>query len=232
MAKRTVLCVVAHPDDEVLGPGATLATHASEGNDVHVCILSEGVTSRYEEVTEDVEGEIERRTARARAACDELGVADLSIYTYPDNQFDTVPLLELVQTVEAEIDRLDPSVVYTHHHGDINVDHELTCRATLTATRPLAGSPVKRVLAFETLSSTEWAMPEPSTAFQPTTFVDVSETLETKLTALEAYEDELRTHPHPRTLKNVRKNAELWGAKSGIDAAEPFTLLREVRRTP
>jgi len=225
----TVLCVVAHPDDEVLGVGGTLAAHAGEGADVHVCILSDGVTSRHEEVTKDVETEIERRTARARAACDKLGVADLSIHTYPDNQFDTVPLLELVQTVEAEIDRIEPSVVYTHHHGDLNVDHELACRATLTATRPLADSPVERVLAFETLSSTEWARPESSTAFQPTTFVDISETLATKLAALETYDDELRTNPHPRTLENVERNAELWGAKSGLSVAEPFALLREVR---
>lgn len=228
----TVLCVAAHPDDEVLGVGGTLAAHANEGADVHVCLLSDGVTSRYEEVTDEVETEVERRTDRARAACDELGVADLSIYTYPDNQFDTVPLLQLVQTVEAEIDRLEPSVVYTHHHGDLNVDHELTSRATLTATRPLADSPVEQVLAFETLSSTEWAMPEPSTAFQPTTFVDVSETMEEKLAALEVYEDELRTHPHPRTLKNVRNNGDLWGAKSGLPVAEPFALLREVRGQP
>lgn len=228
----TVLCVVAHPDDEVLGVGGTLAAHAAGGTDVHVCVLSNGVTSRHDEITESVVSEIERRTARARRACDRLGVETVTLHEYPDNQFDTVPLLDLVQTIEGAIERHDPSVVYTHHYGDLNVDHELACRATLTATRPLAESSVSRVLGFETLSSTEWSTPEPSTAFQPTTFVDVSETLETKTDALAVYEDELRDHPHPRTVENVRKNAQLWGAKSGLDAAEPFVLLREVRSDP
>jgi len=223
-----VLCVVAHPDDEVLGMGGTLARHAADGDDVHVCFLSDGVTSRHDERTPDVEAEIEARTASAREACDTLG-ASASFQEFPDNQFDAVPLLDIVQTVEAEIEDCGPDIVYTHHHGDLNVDHELTARATVTATRPLRDSTVEQVLAAEVLSATEWSVPEPSKAFQPTTFVDVSDALAEKLDALAAYGDELREHPHPRTVENVRRNARLWGAKSGVDAAEPFELLRAVR---
>ncbi|WP_251342951.1 PIG-L deacetylase family protein [Haloplanus halophilus] len=223
----TILCVVAHPDDEVLGIGGTLARHADAGEDVHVCILSDGVTSRYDD-TEAASAEIDQRRNNARRACDHLG-ATVTFHSFPDNRFDTAPLLDMVQTVEAEIERCDPNVLYTHHYGDLNVDHELTCRATVTATRPLKESGVNRVYAFETLSATEWSVPESTNAFQPTTFVDVTEHLDRKLTALNEYENELRTPPHPRTPRTVHQNASVWGAKSGVPAAEPLELLREVR---
>jgi LmbE family N-acetylglucosaminyl deacetylase len=224
----SVLCIAAHPDDEVLGGGGTLARHAAEGESVHVCILSDGVTSRYDD--EDAANEeIKRRRDRARRACNTLG-ATVSLYGFPDNSFDTVPLLDIVQTIESEIESHNPSMIYTHHHGDLNIDHELTCRATITATRPLAGSNIERVLAFETLSASEWSIPKSDNAFQPTSFVNIEEHLETKLEALTVYESELREPPHPRTVETVQKNAEVWGAKAGIEAAEPFTVLREVRR--
>jgi len=226
----SVLCVVAHPDDEVLGVGGTLARHADTGDEVHVCILSDGVTSRYNKIDEDAREEIERRRNRARTACNELGVKSTSFYTYPDNRFDTVSLLEIVQTIEEEIERHEPEIIYTHHHGDLNVDHELTSRATVTATRPLADHTVNRVLAFETLSATEWSAPTSSNAFQPTTFVGIADHLEVKLDALSVYEKELREPPHPRTIETVQKNANVWGAKAGLAAAEPFELLRKIRR--
>jgi len=224
----SVLCVAAHPDDEVLGAGGTLARHAADGEDVHVCILSDGVTSRYDD-PESATEEIQQRRNRARRACETLG-ATVSLHEYPDNQFDTVALLDLVQTVEAEVDKHDPDTVYTHHYGDLNVDHELACQATVTATRPLPDSNIDRVLAFETLSATEWAAPSPENAFQPQEFVNIDAHLETKLDALSVYEDELRVRPHPRSIGTVEENARVWGAKAGLPTAEPFEVLRAVRR--
>jgi len=223
-----VLCVVAHPDDEVLGVGGTLARHAADGDSVHVCILSDGVTSRYEEESA-AKDEIRRRRGRAERACDTLG-ASVSLYGFPDNSFDTAPLLDIVQTIESEIDGHEPEIVYTHHYGDLNIDHELTCRATVTATRPLASSTIRRVLAFETLSATEWSVPSTENAFQPQHFVNIDGHVETKVDALSTYEDELRDPPHPRTIETVRENANVWGAKAGTPAAEPFEVLRSVRR--
>ena len=225
-----VLCIAAHPDDEVLGVGGTLARHAEDGDDVYVCILADGVGSRHEELDEEAREQIESRRERAREACDRLGVGSVSFYSFPDNEFDSVPLLEIVKTIEEEIEEHEPDVVYTHHYGDLNIDHELTCRATVTATRPLPDSEVERVLAFETLSASEWSVPSPKNTFQPQHFVNVEEQMEAKLNALGVYEDELREPPHPRNAETVRKNAELWGAKAGVPAAEPFEVLREVRR--
>lgn len=223
----SVLCIVAHPDDEVLGVGGTLARHAADGEDVHICILSDGVTSRYDD-TSAADAEIERRRQRAEQAADILG-ATVSLHGFPDNSFDTVPLLDIVQTVEAEIDDHAPETVYTHHYGDLNIDHELTCRAVTTATRPLEDCSVERVLAFETLSATEWSAPSPDNSFQPQHFVTISDQLETKLDALQIYEDELREPPHPRNVKTVHRNGQVWGAKVGVRAAEPFEVIREIR---
>lgn len=225
-----ILCVVAHPDDEILGVGGTLSRHAAEGDDVHICILSDGVTSRYDEVTPEVESEIQQRKNRAERACDKLGVSSVSLHRFPDNQFDSVPLLEIVKVIEAEIDEYDPKIIYTHHYGDLNIDHELTCRAVQTATRPLKESGIERVLAFETLSASEWSIPNSRNAFEPTIFTNISDTIESKIEALSVYEDELREPPHPRTIDTVRANARVWGAKSGVNAAEPFELLREINR--
>lgn len=225
-----VLCVAAHPDDEVLGVGGTLARHAADGDDVHVCVLGDGVASRFDAVDDELRRAIERRRDRAREACDRLGVSSTSFHDFPDNEFDSVSLLDLVRTVEEEIDHHDPTVVYTHHYGDLNVDHELTCRATTTAARPLPDSGVDELLAFETLSATEWSVASPDNVFQPRYFVDVEDHLDAKLDALSAYADELREPPHPRSMDTVRRNALVWGAKAGLPAAEPFVVLREIRR--
>lgn len=221
-----ILSVVAHPDDEVIGVGGTLARHVSEGDDVHVCILSDGVNSRYDS-TKAADPEVRQRRNHAQKACQELGVS-VNFHDFPDNRFDSVPILDIIQTIEDEMNEISPEIVYTHHYGDLNVDHELTCRATVTATRPLKDSTVMRLLGFETLSSTEWSIPDSGKSFQPTSFVEINDHLETKLSTLKHYEEELREMPHPRSVEIIRKNAEVWGAKAGMAAAEPFEVLREV----
>jgi LmbE family N-acetylglucosaminyl deacetylase len=224
-----VLCVVAHPDDEVLGAGATLHRHGSNGDTVRVVFLSDGVTSRHDEMTPEVKAELAQRKENAQTACAELGVDSTAFHEFPDNQFDTVALLDIVQTVEAEIDAFDPDMVYTHHHGDLNVDHELTSRAVLTAARPLPDAGVDRILAFDVLSSSEWATPTGDNTFKPTEFVDATAHVDAKLAALKAYDEELREHPHPRSVENVRRDLRLRGSQSGLDAAEAFEVLRTVR---
>jgi LmbE family N-acetylglucosaminyl deacetylase len=225
-----VLCVATHPDDEIIGVGGTLARHAADGDTVRVSIFSEAEPARYDEITPEVEALMERRQAWSRQACEQLGADSVSFQGFPDNEFDSIPLLELVQAVEDELQSFEPDIIYTHHYGDLNLSHELTCRAVITAARPLPDSSVDRILAYETLSTSEWAIQNAANTFQPTVFIDINEHLETKLDALTAHEGELRDHPHPRNPENVRRNAQLWGAKAGVPAAEPFELLREVKR--
>lgn len=212
-----VLVVAAHPDDEVLGPGGTLALHARRGDAVHVLILGDGKTSRGREPSDaDVD--------ETRAAAAVLGVASVERLDLPDNRLDTVALLDVVQQVEERVERHRPEVVYTHHAGDLNVDHEVAARATLTACRPAVRPYLRGVLAFETLSATDTAFAQRG-AFRPTAFVDVTATVDTKVEAMAAYASELHPFPHQRSLEAIRMLAGLRGSVVGVAAAEAFAVV-------
>ena len=218
-----VLTVAAHPYEETLGAGGTIAWHTARGETVWVCILTEGASSRHDRV--------EQQLDCARRACDTLGVHNLVLVGLPDQRLDTLSLLDVIAPIEQCIEDLQPDVVLTHFGGDVNEDHRLVSRATMVATRPVPGTPVKRVCAFEIPSSTDWAPPVPGSVFAPNLFVDISGTLETKLTAMKAYADtyrsEVRPFPHPRSMEALTAYAQRSGAVSGLLAAEPFMLLRE-----
>lgn len=217
-----VACIAAHPDDEVLMAGASLARHAAAGQAVRILILGTGLEARGAADT----GALTKLAGEARAAAGVLGAAEPEMAGLPDNKLDTLPLLDLVQRIETYIERIAPSVIYTHHCSDLNVDHRLTHDAVVTACRPLPGRSVPRILAGEVLSSTEWQSPQ-RTAFQPTVFHDVEATLEAKLAAMRAYAGELRDPPHPRSLDGIRAQAQLRGMQAGCRAAESFMLVRE-----
>ncbi len=221
-----VLVVAAHPDDEVLGCGGTMARLAREGHEVSVAILGEGMTSRFDaraKADPDLLETLHRHSRRAMAL---LGAREPFLYGLPDNRFDTVPLLEVVKIVEELVAKTGPDVIYTHHGGDLNIDHAVVHRAVLTATRPIGEAAVREVYAFEILSSSEWAFGQPNTRFHPNVFVDISATLELKYQAMEVYESEIRQFPHPRSIAAIRALAQRRGSTAGWTAAEAFRLLR------
>lgn len=222
----TVLVVAAHPDDEALGCGGTIARHAADGEDVFVAFLADGVTSRAPGADHS-EG-VSRRQGAARSAARILGVRDVRFGDLPDNRLDTLPLLTLAQAVEAVIDDVGPTTIYTHFAHDLNVDHRLVHEAVMTAVRPQPGSRVATVLTFETASSTEWRTPQSATAFAPDWFIDITDTLDVKLLALDAYEEEMRPWPHARSREAVEHLARWRGATIGRQAAEAFVLARHV----
>ncbi len=224
---NSILVVAAHPDDEVLGCGGTLAKLAGQGAIVCVAFLADGVFSRVGDKVMQQE-ELHVRRAAARKACDILGVKLVSFGDFPDNRMDTIALLDIIKAVEGRIAEHRPDTVFTHHAGDVNIDHRLTHEAVVTACRPQSGHPVKTVLCFEVPSSTEWQLPGSAPAFAPNWFVDISGTLDRKLTALDAYAAELRAWPHPRSRKGVEHLARWRGATVGTDAAEAFILGRQL----
>ena len=225
----TVLVIAAHPDDEVLGCGGAIARMTGEGHDVYVAILGEGITSRYDKREQADQGIIKEFQDRSRQVSKLLGVKELFIYDLPDNRFDTVPLLDIIKIIESLIDRLQPQIVYTHHYGDLNIDHAVVHRAALTAARPLPGCSIQAVYAYEVASSTEWAYQRFSSAFKPTVFMDISDTLELKIQAMQLYHSETRSYPHPRSLESLRALAQHRGSAVGVEAAEAFELVREIR---
>lgn len=224
-----ILVVAAHPDDEVLGCGGTLARLAAEGASVSILILANGLTSRADFDADRDAGALQTHHDRARRAGALLGAKDVSLSGFPDQKMDTVPLLDITQTIEREIARVQPSVVFTQHGGDLNLDHVITFRATLTATRPTKGCPVKKVYAYEVGSSTEWSFQQFEPRFQPQVFFDIAGHLETKIAAMQIYESEARSFPHPRSPEAIRAAAMRWGSASGVAAAEAFQLVREIR---
>lgn len=228
MAKvsETVLAIVAHPDDEALGAGGTLARHARAGDGLHIAFLADGVGARG---ADKVAAERRAKAARAAAIC--LGAREPVFLGLPDNRLDSLDLLDLTQAIERVVAKIQPSIVYTHHAGDLNIDHVICQRAVLTACRPLPGSRLRAIYAMEVASSTEWAPPAQDNAFVPTRFVDISAELKTKRRALEAYAEEMRAFPHPRSYEAIEALAKWRGATAGLAAAEAFMVLREVDRS-
>ncbi len=226
MNRQPVLIVAAHPDDEVLGCGGTIARLCGEGHDVHVVILGEGITSRGPD--QDCATQLKDLETASSNACRIMGACRPEMFNLPDNRFDTVPLLDIVRTIEGVVERIKPGAIFTHHPGDLNIDHVITSRAVLTATRPLPGQTVREVYLFEILSSTEWGFQKTGSAFKPNLFYAIEAQLPVKLDALRAYESEIRAFPHPRSEQAVIAAAQRWGSCIGHASAEPFEVARIV----
>lgn len=220
-----VLVLASHPDDEVLGCGGTIARLASEGHHVTIAILGQGAASRYAPASSDALADAAKLKSQSCEAARIMGNVDIKHFDLPDNRFDSVDLLDIVKILERLAGVVKPQEVYTQHGGDLNVDHAITFRAAMTCFRPVPGSLVRALYAFEVASSTEWAFGEFSPAFVPDTFVDISDFLDRKLSALAAYRDELRPSPHPRSIEGVSAQARDRGAKVGVFAAEAFATI-------
>lgn len=223
---KTVLVIAAHADDEALGCGGAIAKHTAAGDTVDVVFVADGVTSRAGADAGD--GEIVRRQQAAENAQKILGINSTVFLGLPDNRLDSLALLDIVQPIEAIVAKLSPEIIYTHHGGDLNVDHRVVHQAVMTACRPLPGCPVREILAFEVMSSTEWGgaglLP-----FTPNLFVDISRHLDAKMRALEAYALEMRAAPHSRSVAHLRYLAQHRGCSVGVEAAEGFMVMRVLR---
>ncbi|MGC8451588.1 MAG: PIG-L deacetylase family protein [Cylindrospermopsis raciborskii] len=221
---KSILVIAAHPDDEVLGCGGTIACYTAQDIPVRVIFLADGISSRE---ASDM-AELESRHLAARKAAECLGISEVSFGEFPDNQLDTVPLLSIVKRIEQAIANYQPDTIFTHHIGDVNIDHQRVHQAVVTACRPQPHHPVKTLLFFEIPSSTEWQPPGSAPTFHPNWFMDISHTLAIKQQALEFYQQEMRPFPHPRSPEAVTALAQWRGATVGVAAAEAFILGRHL----
>ena len=219
-----VLVIAAHPDDEILGCGGTVAKHVASGDEVQVIIAAEGLTSRGEGASEK---ELEALKEISKRANEILGVKKINFLDCPDNMMDLHPLLDTIKKIEKIMDSYRPNIIYTHHTSDLNVDHRIVSEAAITAARPLPSSSVQEIYFFETLSATHWG--DRSRAFNPNFFHDISTTLEKKLKSLGVYHLEMRDFPHARSLKGIQTLAEFRGASVGLNAAEAFETFRIIK---
>lgn len=223
---KEVLVIVAHPDDELLGLGGTIRRLANEGKNVHAVILAEGLTSRADHREDADFSQLDLLREDARRAAAIVGYQSIDFWSFPDNRMDGVELLDVVKVVSQFVKKYSPDTIFTHHHGDLNIDHRRTCEAVLTACRPVGDYSVKRIYGFETPSSTEWNYlnEEP---FCPNVYFDVTDTLEAKISGMSCYRSESTTYPHPRSSKALRALAEYRGSNAGYELAEGFELLRQ-----
>lgn len=226
---KRIMVVAAHPDDELLGLGATMNRLIRESRvRAHAVILGEGITSRSDArdaVKWKKELALHRRNVEgARKA---IGYRSVSTYDFPDNRFDAVALLDIVKVIEKEKKAFKPDMVFTHHGGDVNIDHQRAYEAVIAACRPLREEGVKAVVSFETPSSTEWRPSGDHKQFAPNLFVSVSEAnMRSKIKGMESYVQEKRPFPHPRSPEALKIQARRWGVATGVPYAEAFHIHR------
>lgn len=221
MKMDRVLVICAHPDDETLGLGGTIVKHSKKGDRIFCLTFADGETARNVSITN-----IKKRQKQAIAAYKLLGINDYDFLGYPDQSLDKIRLLELAQKIEKLLKKWKPNIVYTHFNGDVNQDHQQVFEATLIATRPIPNSKIKRLICYETPSSTEWGTEK----FTPNLFVDIDKYLKTKLKAFNKYKGEVNTFPHPRSKESLIVRAKYWGTTVGLRNAEALLILREIAK--
>lgn len=218
-----ILVVAAHPDDETCGMGGTIAKLNKLGNQIYVCILSDGVGARHEEH--------ERQRKCAQEACKILGVKKVFFHDVPDQEFDRIGLLEIARIIEGNIRKTQATIVFCPSFEDVNQDHRATFQATMIATRPVPDSPIKHILSYEIPSSSEW-LPPSIGVFKPNVYVDIENFMSLKLDAMKQYGkthvSELKEFPHPRSIEGLKTYNRYRGVNSGLSSAESFHLIRSM----
>ncbi|WP_289422301.1 PIG-L deacetylase family protein [Thomasclavelia cocleata] len=217
-----ILIVAAHPDDEVLGCFGTVSKMIKNGDEAYTLILSKGKTSRDEGSKEQELLYQEMQNSNAS-----IGIKKVFQLDFPDNAFDSIPLLSIVKAIEAIKNEIKPTIIFTHYNHDINIDHQITAQAVLTAARPIRGETVKEIYFMEVPSSTEWNGFSSETAFVPNVFSDITNTIDDKIKAMKIYQSELRENTHPRSLKHLKLYAKTNGTKVGLEYSENFILVRK-----
>ena len=226
---KKILVVVAHPDDELLGLGGTINKLIKEYNcETRVVILGEGITSRSGTRNTNLwKEQLKMHKNNIEQARKKIGYSSVGIYDFPDNRFDSVDLLDLIKVVEKEKEFFSPEIIFTHHGGDLNIDHRRTFEAVITATRPLENEKIKSIITFETPSGTEWIPSTDPKKFVPNLYVKIDKNnLEAKIEAMECYEFEKRKYPHPRSPKSLEIISKRWGTVIGVEYAEAFCIIR------
>lgn len=224
---KKVLVIAAHPDDEVLGMGGTIAKLTTEGKEVNVLIVTDGSSSQYRDADNLIEI-IEAKKQETRRCADVLDVKEIYYGGLPDMKLDCTPHIEINQVIEQVVDKIKPDAVFTHFWGDVNADHQNVYKSTLVAVRPVMGQVVKELFCYSVPSSTEWTPNKEDTMFMPNMFVDITDVAERKYEAFSQYVTELRDYPHPRSVQYLREADKAAGIRVGLLAAEEFVLLRKL----
>ena len=224
---KKVLVIAAHPDDEVLGIGGTVAKLSAEGVECHLLIVTDGSSSQYRD-SDHLHEIIEAKKLETKGCADTLGFKSIHYGELPDMKLDKTPHVVINQVIEKVIDEVQPDTVFTHFWGDVNRDHQEVYKSTLVAVRPVMGQVVRELYCYIVPSSTEWTPDKADTMFMPNYFVNIEKYAEQKYKAFACYSTELREYPHPRSIQYLRETDKAAGLRVGLLAAEEFVLLRKL----
>lgn len=224
---KKVLVIAAHPDDEVMGLGGTIAKLSAQGVECHLLIVTDGSSSQYRD-SDHLHEIIEAKKQETKECSGLLGFKSIHYGELPDMKLDKTPHIVINQVIEKVIDELQPDTVFTHFWGDVNRDHQEVYKSSLVAVRPVMGQVVKEVYCYKVPSSTEWTPNKADTMFMPNYFVDIEKFAEQKYKAFACYSTELRDYPHPRSIQYLRETDKTAGLRVGLLSAEEFVLLRKL----
>ena len=224
---KKVLVIAAHPDDEVLGVGGTVAKLSAEGVECHLLIVTDGSSSQYRD-SDHLHEIIEAKIKETKGCADLLGFKSIHYGELPDMKLDKTPHIVINQVIERVINEVQPDTVFTHFWGDVNRDHQEVYNSTLVAVRPVMGQVVRELYCYRVPSSTEWTPNKGDTMFMPNVFVNIEKYAEQKYMAFACYSTELREYPHPRSVQYLRETDKAVGLRVGLLAAEEFVLLRKL----
>lgn len=217
-----ILVIAPHPDDEILGVGGTIAKHTSFGHNVYICIATKGTPPMFSKES------VEKVKNEAINAHKVLGVKDTYFLDFPAVKLEECPKYELNASISRIIAQVKPEVVYLPHRGDIHLDHKIVFDSSMVALRPLGNEKAKEIYCYETLSETEWDAPNITNAFIPNTWIDISDFIDIKKKAISMFESQIKSYPHPRSIKAIEALSEYRGSNMGIKNAEAFMLIRKI----
>ena len=224
---RKILVIAAHPDDEVMGLGGTIARFSDEGVECHLLIVTDGSSAQYR-ASDHLQDIIDAKKEETKNCANVLGFKSIHYGELPDMRLDKTLHIQINQVIEKVIDEVRPDTVFTHFWGDVNRDHQEVYKSTLVVVRPVKGQVVKELYCYKVPSSTEWTPNKADTMFMPNYFVNIEKYAEQKYKAFSCYSTELREYPHPRSVQHLREIDTAAGLRVGLLAAEEFVMLRNL----
>lgn len=219
---KNILVFAPHPDDEILGVGGTILQNIKEGNEVYVCLVTKGCEPIFP--TDSVQ----KVQTEARTCYKKAGVKEAFFLDLPAAMLDTIPSFEINEKIIDVVEKVQPDEVYIPHSGDMHKDHQIVVDAVMVACRPKYSFAPKRIYAYETLSETDWNLPNVGNAFIPNVFKDISDVLNEKIQLIKLYQSQLSDFPNARSVEAVEALAKYRGALMNMQAAEAFLLIREI----
>lgn len=218
-----ILFVSPHPDDETLGCGGTILKHRSGGDEVYWLIMTNILVEEgYNKV------KVDKRQKEIDSVANEYKFSKVFKLNFPTAKLDVIPRIRIISETSRIIEQVKPEMIYLPNGNDVHSDHGITFEAIISSTKTFRCPFIKKMLVYEVISETEFSPPLGNNAFLPNSFTDITDYIDKKISIMKLYRDEIKKHPFPRSVDNIRALATFRGATAGVRYAEAFTVLKEI----